>query len=279
MDYNNDIPDIYDTPTKIHKNLDIISETYILKAYEQKNIKINKNSLLLYFKTEYNNLYINYTKIWNNRILFNSMGSLSGNIYLLENKSENNVSINIFQLIYSKLQRKIYLTECNNYFKNSISYNEISKHFSLISLYAGTISIRDKIFIKTYNEIKEKIIKFQCFNIIMFYKLILISKNIYYSYELRLCGIKNTFLDEYVDIDLNFNNLYEIYSKYLFMFNNIKTFMVNNSNYLNMNNIDIPEHIIDPDGVRNNIFYNMDITKIIQKYNIFYYDGYKISNH
>jgi hypothetical protein len=119
---------------------------------------------------------------------------------------------------------------------------------------------------------KNNIISIQIFNIVVYYKLKLISTN---TYELTLCGIKNLFVDEFLAIDIMYNNIYEIYPKYCKMLDKICKFMEDNIYYINHNKIQLPIDIADPDGwCDNNIFYSIDIKEFIKKYDVYNFDIY-----
>ena len=271
MDYNSSIPDIYNHSLSTSNDFTIHKHIYNLKPNEKIYIKCLRKDLFLYFETEHNNMYIDDTKIWNKRIQFNS------NIlydYLLYNQSDYSGILIISVVCCNKYINKITLNESTSY--NIEKLNKIyNKNISMFSVYSG-IDIRYKIFLQSYNEISDKIVKIQIFNIIIYYKTNFISKNMSYSYELILCGIKNNFTNEYLYIDITFSNLQEIYIKYLIMFKDLKNFLQKNIDYINQNNVYIPEDFLDPDGWNYNIFYSVDMEDFIKKYKIFNYDAYKI---
>ena len=269
MDYNSSIPDIYDQRQITNQySFDIEKEYISLVSYEYKKLKF-KNNLFVYIETEFNNIYLNDIKICNKRIIFNN--NLDN--YNLYNKSDYIATIIINYVSTDKFIKKIMSCDWNGY---HIEKKELEKlNIIILTTYVG-IGIRDKIFIQTRDEIVDKIIKIHRYNIIMYYNIKLISKNILYSYELTLCGIKNTFLDEYMIIDLNFENIHEIYPKYLYMFKQLEIFLQKNIEYINKNNVDIPTDIKDPDDWKNYMFYSGNMETIIKKYNLVNYDTYRL---
>jgi len=271
MDYNYNIPDIYEKP--YDKKFNIFDEkiqTYNLKSGEIKSIILPRDYLYLYFETVDTNIFFGDIKIWNKKILFNYM--TINKTCNLENTSNIDVKINIHIIFSDKIINKIRLSKCIEYDKYTQPIYKM-EYITCITDYGG-LHVLHQLFIQTTTKIIDKIIKLNSFNISMFYKIKLLQYNDsqFYSYELLLCGIKNILTDEYMNIDLN-NNIYDIYPKYLEIFKNLKIFMNNNTTHIRTNNIKIPDNITDPDGCKY-IFYYLNIVNMIKKYNINYCETY-----
>ena len=75
------------------------------------------------------------------------------------------------------------------------------------------------------------------------------------------------FVDQFLEIDIMCNNIYEIYPKYCKMLNQIYKFMNENINHINKNKIHAPL-VADPDGWKCNLFYDLHTKDFIKKYDI-----------
>jgi hypothetical protein len=282
MDYNFIIPDIYNQDNTKSDLFDIEIKKYYLKPHENKTIILPLNIQFLYFETENTNIFFVNSIIWNKKVLF--FNSTMFTITNLTNNSDNDAVVCIYSILNKtiKINKVIKLIQCkiyNQFIKliDLTEYNKsvfpifiLEKNLSLITLYCG-IKILYQHYIKTNIKIIDKIIKLNSFNINVYYKIKLLhEKYDSYTYNLILCGIKNTLTDEYIDLDLNYNNLYEIYPKYLQMLKDLKIFMHNNLLYIKSNNIALPEDIKDPDGWEHNAFYYINFNNFIKKYNIQY---------
>ena len=257
MDYNILIPDIYNyTDKKNDSRIELIEQEYKIKSNNFITFDIPENTLYMIFIFDNNNIFLDGNKIWNNYLYFKSKNICQN---MLKNKSDTDVTINI-NIIMPK--EKLYL------FRSRIDTHD-NKNIDFISLlcsYSG-IHFVDRIYIMVSNKIDDKIIKLQIFNIILFYKVKLLSRN-NNAYELKLCYIKNILMDESININLDYENIYDIYKIYLEIKKNIKIFMEKNIKFINDNNIEIPENIKDPDGWKEHIFYELNAQNFIKKYNI-----------
>jgi len=257
MDYNWSIPDIYSNG--ITKSFD-----EKLKKYEY-NIKPNDKFLIdlkyyfIYFETDYTNLYINDEKIWNRRILFCNK---IYNRFIIQNYSDEYAQITIY----------VYYHESKTEKEKIIRYGGSNDHkdiIYMISYYNNSSSIITyNIYMETTQEIKIKIISLQSFNIKIYYKVKLISKNNNYSYILNICHIENTLNNSILYIDSSIDNLSDILPKYNKIKSDLKKFMKDNHKYLNDNNIQLPYNIKDEDGWIDNIYYNFCKINFNKKYNI-----------
>lgn len=254
MDYNSSIPDIYFN--NVHNLFDKNIKKYeiILRPYEYIFIELKYN--FLYFETVDKNLCINDTKIWNRRILFCNKNTHTCKI--------SNSSDSISKLIIYKYYIE---DQINSFPRYGYSKND-TEDISLISYYDNNSSlITNNIYIETKQEIKLKNISIQSFNIKIYYKVKIISKNNNYEYLLDIFGIENTFNNMYLSIDSSINNLSDVMQKYSKIKFNIKNFLKINHKYIFDNNIELPENIADSDGLKN-IFYNSLKIDIMKKYNI-----------
>lgn len=262
MDYNQSIPNIYDS-TEIKSNDDIKIDILEYNLKSNEIIKIYpKKYTFLYFETEYNKIFLNEKRIYNRDVLF--YDTQINTQYYLNNLSDYNSYIKIYGVKYSDIEQQI-----NHGGHEHINIYEFNNNIRLCTHYYYTI-ILYKIIIKTKKECTNNIISLQNFNIIIYYKLKLISDN---TYELTLCGIKNLFVDQFLEIDIMCNNIYEIYPKYCKMLNQIYKFMNENINHINKNKIHAPL-VADPDGWKCNLFYDLHTKDFIKKYDICNFDIY-----
>jgi hypothetical protein len=302
--------DLFDIQTnkyylKPHEIKSINIEVCTLFLYfetENTNIFFGKNSIIWNKKILFHQSSIN---VWY-YLINNSDNDAIVNIYSVFNETiKKNKNKLIQSFTYNTLCKSIDFAEYNNFieynryvqllayykFCKTINLNDLSKYNSseftinllehnvnLVTLYCG-INILYQHYIKTTIKITDKIIKLNSFNINVYYKIKLLhEKHDSYTYNLILCGIKNTFTDEYKDLDLTYNNIYEIYPKYLQILKDIKIFMNNNLLYIESNNIKLPEDIRDPYGTKNNVFYTTNLKNIIKKYNIYYCESTILSS-
>lgn len=277
MNYELSIPDIYNMPpTKKLDNVIVDIRKYYFKPYETIIIDLPQNTYTcIFFETENNRIYFNDTKIWNKKILFSNNNIFSSK-YSLENISNNAATLIMYVTKYNKKFKKITYLKGEGY---NIHKKDNIYDITLCTIYCG-MSIITTIFLQCKTEITEKIIQIQSFNIICFYKKKLVSTNQTYEYELTLCGIKNTLNDDYIDIDLKYNNIYDIHDIYYREFHKIMIFMENNVSYIINHNIKPPLDICDPDDYKYNLFYTFNSLTFIKKYNIHTMDPYRynISN-
>lgn len=260
MNYELPIPDIYNMPTtKNLDNVDVDIHKLYFKPYETIMIELSKHAYTyLFFETENNKIYFNDNKIWNKKILFSNNIHISRNY--LKNMSDNAATLIIYILKYNDKLKKIIYTGHGD--------------TTLCSTYCG-VSIITTIFLECNRELTEKIIQIQSFNIICFYKKKLVSTNQTYDYELTLCGIKNTLIDNYIDIDLKYTNIYDVYDVYYKAFSKIVEFLENNVNYIINHNIELPLEICESDDYEHNTFYIYNTLNFIKKYNIRGFDTYR----
>jgi len=271
MDYNISIPDIYNSNKNDDARFELISRQYKINSNSFELIDLPENTIYMIFRFDNNKIYFENNKIWNNELVFRSR-NLSLHSKILCNKSDMDVIIDV-DIIKSDILLYIRFTPIvDNMYMYANTYNNIT----LVNFYSG-VRFTDRIFITTSDKITDKIIKLQSFNIISFFKVKLISDNLNYSYELKLTHIKNTFTDDILDIDLNYENIYNICNVYFETLKNIKIFMEKNIKYLNDNNIDIPENLKDSDGWKHNIFYTLYPQNFIKKYNIITYYTHTIN--
>lgn len=267
MEYNISIPDIYNNNDKKNDSrIELIQQEYKIKSNNFITFDIPENTLYMIFIFDNNNIFFDGNKIWNNYLYFKSNNICQN---MLKNNSDTDVRINI-NIIVSK--EKLYL------FSSRIDTND-NKNIDFISLlcnYSG-IHFVDRMYIIVSNKIDDKIIKLQIFNIILFYKVKLLSRN-NYAYELKLYHIKNTFTDDNIHINLDYVNIYDILEIYLETKQNIKIFMEKNIEYLINNKIEIPENIKDSHLWNKHIFYELNPQNFIRKYNIITYYIYNIFN-
>jgi hypothetical protein len=275
MDYNISIPDIYNYKNKNNDDdmkFELIQKQYKIKSDKCEFIDLPQNTLYMIVRFDNNNIYYEGNKIWNNQLIFQSKNrSLHSKI--IYNYSDTDVIIDI-DIIKSNNAMSMF-TPVLQIYKKSIYIIDIYSHITLVNFYSG-VRFTDRIYITTPDKITENIIKLQSFNIIFFFKVKLISQNNNYSYELKLSNIKNTFSDEILDVNLNYENHYDIYKIYLETLKNIKIFMRKNIKYIIDNNIQTPENLKDPDGWKENMFYILHPQKFINKYNILTYHAYSI---
>lgn len=255
MDYNISIPDIYFDCTINLSDRNIKKYEYTLRPHELMFIKLTYN--FLYFEIENTEIYMNDIKIWNRRILFSNK---STNLCKIHNSSDNISKLIIYQ--YYNENKILDILPKYGYSKNN------DENISLISYYDNSSSIiTNNIYIQTKEEIKLKFISIQSFNIKIYYKVKIISKNINYEYLLDIFGIENTFNNMYLSIDSSINNLSDVIPKYSKIKVDIKNFLRINHKYIFDNNIELPENIADSYGWKN-IFYNYSNMKFIKKYNV-----------
>lgn len=270
MNYELSIPDIYNIPSKKLNDVDVDIRKYYFTPYETIIINLPKNTYFnIFFETENNKIYCNGDKIWNKKILFctNAISSK----YNLENMSNNAATLIIYVAKYNNKFKKITFFGWEG---NNTHRKDKYEYITLCTIYCG-ISIITTIFLECNRELTEKIIQISSFNIICFYKKKLVSKNQTHDYELTLCGIKNTLSEEYVDIDLKQNNIYDVNDVYCRAFYKIMEFMENNVDYIINHNIKLPENICDPDLYKYNLFYNFNTLNFMKKYNIRSIDTYR----
>jgi len=165
------IPDIYNIPTtKKLDNIDIDIRKYYFKPYETIIIDLPKYTYTyIFFETENNKIYFDGHKIWNKKILFSNTTISSK--YHLENISNYNAMLTIYVVKYNNKLKKITYLGWEGYdtYKKNNKYDNIT----LCTIYCG-VSIITTIFIQCSSELTEKIISIPSFNIIFFYKKILI---------------------------------------------------------------------------------------------------------
>lgn len=264
MDYNISIPDIYNNNDNNKKNdlcLELIRQEYKIKSNNCRLINIPINTIYMIFMFDSNNIFFEGIKIWNNYLYFNSKNSSTS--FMLKNISYIDVTINI-NIIVSKEIYQLFLSRLDIY------DNKYNDFIPLLCNYSG-IQFVDRMYIVVSNKIDDKIIKLQIFNIVLFYTVKLLSKNTNYVYELKLCYIKNILTDESININLNYDNIYDILNIYHETIKNIKIFMKKNIKYIINNKIEIPENIKDPDDWNEYMFYNLNPQNFIRKYNIISY--------
>ena len=93
MDYNQSIPNIYDSTTiKLDDNIKIDILEYNLKSNEKIRI-YPKIYTFLYFETEYNKIFLNEKRIYNRDVLF--YDTQINTQYYLNNLSDYNSYIKI----------------------------------------------------------------------------------------------------------------------------------------------------------------------------------------
>lgn len=267
MDYNISIPNIYNYSDKKNDyRIELFEQEYKIKSNNFITFDIPENTLYMIFIFDNNNIFLDGNKIWNNYLYFKSKNICQN---MLKNKSDTDVTINI-NIIVSKEKLYLFRSRIDTYDNNNVDF------ISLLCNYSG-IHFVDKMYIIVSNKIDDKIIKLQIFNIILFYKVKLLSRN-NYAYELKLYHIKNIFTDDDIHINLDYRNIYDILKIYLETKKNIKIFMEKNIEYLINNKIEIPENIKDPDGWNEHMFYQLNPQNFIRKYNIITYYIYNIFN-
>jgi hypothetical protein len=264
------IPDIYNIEQKkeIVDNIEIDIQTYNFKSFEKKTY-IDQNALkkikIILFETENNKIYFNGTKIWNKKIFFCNRGGIVPSICNLVNMSNDDAILKLYIITYKNYHTNI--SYLGNQRCEINKKKEFYEKFNLCTIYCG-ITIITTIFLECYKELTNKIISIQSFNIICFYKVKLISKNNTYNYVLTLCGIQNTLLDEYIDINLKYDNIYDIYNVYYVAFSKILKFFQNDIKHIITHNIELSEDIRDPDGYNYNVFHSFDSLNFMKKYNV-----------
>jgi hypothetical protein len=272
------IQDIYAIDS-LKKNVDDINidiHTLNFKPCEHIDFHLYRDQYtFILFKTENNNIYIEFTKIWNNRIL------LKENIYNYNlsfiNKSCDNATLILYIVKYNKNKFKnISFMGCESNYNKEFEINNNNQCYIDITLYTRYCgaSIITTIFLQCIKELHEKIIKIQSYNIINYYKVKLISKNNTHNYELTLCGIKNILTEEYIDITLKYDTIYDIMNVYNNALNKIYKFMEKNIDYINDNKIVLPKKILETDDYYN-VFYYFNSIDFMKKYNIRVIDTYR----
>ncbi len=255
MDYNCVIPDIYSNGITKSSDKNITKYEYDIKPNDK--IFLDLKYHFIYFETGNTNLYIDYTKIWNRRVLFCNKTKIN---CAIENNSDEHAKITIY-VYYDETEKEKIIR-----YGGSCDYEGI---IYMISYYHFNQSIIiTNIYMETSQEIKIKMIFLQSFNIKIYYKVKLISKNNNYTYILTICNIENTFDNSNLYIDSTIDNLSEVLPKYNKIKSDLNIFLKNNHSHIKVNNIQLPDNNKDDDGWRDNIYYNCCKINFKKKYNI-----------
>jgi hypothetical protein len=263
MDYNKSIPNIYSIQTSDKNNKNIKYLEISLLPYEYKEIDISRY-YLIHVQTEYKNIKLNNNSIWNNQIIFSK-----NNLYLLTLQNNNDIQVIIkLNVLLDYLEKNL----IRSVIQNMYIFTKVEQ---LIISYMN-LSILNNIKIKTKSILSEKVIKFVSFNYNVFYKVNKLNKLNNNEYILNLWKIKNSFTDEYAEINnYDTNNLYDLYDEYDIFMKKLSLLQTNNVEYVKKNNIIIPQDIRDEDGW-DNMFYSFNKNEFMKKYDVQSYELYYI---
>jgi len=232
MDYNLDIPNIY---KDVHE---LINKDYILniididmkELYNFNRIYLNTTkSILLLVKTNINNsfLYISDIHLYNNLIYFPDETITQIKIFY---NSDSNLDCDKHFIKIYNIQRVTKLNKLNKFIKcNHYDYNTyctddktmliFKKSINMTFIMTFTIHITTN---KKINKLKK--IKLKSNDLIFIYNPILINDT---NIILNLTGLQKINTDDFIKIDIKFNDIDNIYDKYKNSIENIKKFFNN----------------------------------------------------
>lgn len=235
MDYNLDIPNIY-RDAYVSNNKDNILEIIdvdLKELYASGRLLFNTSkSMFLLIKTNINHnlIFVSDIKIYNNLIYFPDQKITWIKIFRCSSEFNDEHYIKIYNIQYNTKINKFmghsgfvdYSTYCtgDNYMLIFKNYMLIFKNGNLMTFTIHIYSVSIK-----YDKNKLKLIKLKSNDIIFIYNPIFINES---NIVLYLIGLQKLNSDEYLNIDIKFNNIDNIYDKYKKSSDDIKKFFNHN---------------------------------------------------
>lgn len=232
MDYNLDIPNIY-TDAYVSNNKDNILEIIdvdLKELYDSGRLLFyTSKSMFLLIKTNIIDklIFISDIKIYNNLIYFPDE-----KITWIKIFSNTNINLD-YDKHYIKIYNIQYNTKINKFIKhNNFDYNTYCTGDNYMLIFKNgnlmTFTIHISLNSKKYDKNKLKLIKLKSNDIIFIYNPIFINES---NIVLYLIGLQKLNSDEYLNIDIKFNNIDNIYDKYKKSSDDIKKFFNHNDDY------------------------------------------------
>lgn len=231
MDYNLEISNIY-KDAYVSNNKDNILEIIdidLKELYDSGRLSFNTSkSMFLLIKTNIINklIFISDINIYNNLIYFPDEKITWIRIF-------SNLNINLdYDKHYIKIYNIQYNTKINKFIHNNFGYNMYCSGDDYMIIfkneYLMTFTIHIYLNSKNYDKNKLKVIKLKSNDIIFIYNPIFINES---NIVLYLIGLQKINSDEYLNIDIKFNNIDNIYDKYKKSSEFIKKFLNHNYDY------------------------------------------------